>query len=301
MQLKTRSDQSELFEYTSAADFPVYVNTNGDLARFPNFTTLAHWHDDLEFTLMLSGEKVCCVNGRPVRIQAGDGIFVNTRQLHYDYSPDKSDCRYLCLLVHPMLLCASPYVERTFIEPVLSGVPPYLLLEGKGWAGKLCRLLEEAARSLQGEFGPLRVQAKLWEVWEELYAHIPLPVDAPRPRNQNLHALQGMVAFIQKNYKEKLALEDIARVGSVSKTTCCKIFRQYIGQSPLAYLIEFRLRRGMELLRSTDMTVTEVCFEVGFSGPSYFTESFRKAFGCTPVEYRKKETPPAGASLPSML
>ncbi len=49
----------------------------------------------------------------------------------------------------------------------------------------------------------MRVQAKLWEIWEELYVNLPLPADAPRPRDQALHALQSMVAFIQKNYREK--------------------------------------------------------------------------------------------------
>lgn len=295
MQLKVRSDQSERFEYTSAADFPVYANPDGHLGSFPDFTTLAHWHDDLEFTLMLSGEKTCCVNGRHVRVAQGNGLFINSRQLHYDFSPDKTDSHYLCLLVHPMLLCASPYVERTFVEPVLSGAPPYLLLEKDGWAAGLCRLLREAVTSLEGPAGPLRVQAKLWEIWEELYARIPRQAGPPQPRSQSLHALQSMVAFIQKNYKEKLTLEDIARVGNVSKTTCCKIFNRYSNQSPLAYLIGFRLRKGMELLLSTDMTVTEVCFEAGFSGPSYFSESFRKAFGCSPLEYRKKRALPAGA------
>ena len=181
MQLKVRSDQSEQFEYTSAADFPVYANPDGTLSGFPNYTTLAHWHDDLEFTVMLSGQKVCCVNGTPVTIQEGDGLFVNTRQLHYDFSPNKADCRYICLLVHPMLLCASPYVERTFIEPVLKNAPPFLLLEKSGWAGKLCQLLLEAVQSLQGPAGPLRVQAMLWGIWEELYTHLPLPTSAPSP------------------------------------------------------------------------------------------------------------------------
>lgn len=289
MQLKTRSDQSELFHYSLAADFPVYANADGFLGQFPNYTTLAHWHDDLEFTIVLSGRKTCHVNGTPVTIAEGNGIFVNSRQLHYDSSPDGSDCRYICLLVHPMLLCASPYVERTFIEPVLANAPPYILLEKDGWAGRLCGLLREAVQRLEGPSGPLRVQAKLWEIWEELYKNLPHPADTPRPRNQNLHALQNMVAFIQKNYKEKVTLEEIARAGSVSKSTCCKVFSKYSSQSPLGYLIEFRLRKGMELLRSTDMTVTEVCFETGFSGPSYFSESFRKSFGCTPVEYRKRQ------------
>ncbi len=84
-----------------------------------------------------------------------------------------------------------------------------------------------------------------------------------------------------------MTLEGIARAGSVSKSTCCKVFHKYSSQSPLNYLIEFRLRKGMELLRSTDMTVTEICYDVGFSSPSYFSESFRRSFGCTPLGYRK--------------
>ena len=43
----------------------------------------------------------------------------------------------------------------------------------------------------------------------------------------------------------------------------------------------------MELLRSSDMTVAEICYEVGFSGPSYFTETFRKKLGCSPSAYRR--------------
>lgn len=97
-----------------------------------------------------------------------------------------------------------------------------------------------------------------------------------------------MIAYIQKNFREKISLEDIAKAGNVSKTSCCKIFKKYVNQSPNAYLIEYRLRSGLELLRTTDMTVTEICFEVGFNGPSYFSESFHKAFGYSPIEFRRR-------------
>ncbi|WP_322176028.1 helix-turn-helix transcriptional regulator [Acutalibacter caecimuris] len=53
-------------------------------------------------------------------------------------------------------------------------------------------------------------------------------------------------------------------------------------------MIEYRLRNGLVLLRDTDLTVTEICFEAGFSGPSYFSERFRKAFGCSPLEFRER-------------
>ena len=98
-----------------------------------------------------------------------------------------------------------------------------------------------------------------------------------------------MITYIQSNYQNRISLEDIARVGNMSKTSCCGLFQKYVNQSPNAYLIEYRLRSGIELLRTTDMPVAEICFEVGFSGPSYFSESFRKAFGCSPMEYRRQE------------
>lgn len=58
--------------------------------------------------------------------------------------------------------------------------------------------------------------------------------------------------------------------------------------APNAYLTDYRLRRGAELLLSTNLTVTEICYEVGFSGGSYFTETFHRCLGCSPGEYRKK-------------
>lgn len=59
-------------------------------------------------------------------------------------------------------------------------------------------------------------------------------------------------------------------------------------QTSVAYLIDYRLKTGMELLSSTELPITEICLETGFASPSYFTETFRSHFGCSPKEYRQK-------------
>lgn len=286
MQLTVRKDQSEHFLYNTPG-FPVYLG-QGHISDFPNYTALCHWHDDVEFSVMLSGGADYNINGEIVRVEAGEGIFINTRQLHYNFSQDRQDCEYFCVLMHPMLLCASPYVERTFVAPVL-GNPgfPYRVLRGP-WGQGVCQKLRELYERQKQPHPQLAIQAGFFQIWEELYLNAPVAQKAPKPRSQNLNALKNMIAYIQDNYQSKVTLDNIAKAGNVSKTSCCNIFQKYVNQSPNAYLIEYRLRNGIELLSTTDMTITEICYEVGFSGPSYFSESFRKAFGCSPLEYRNK-------------
>ena len=57
-----------------------------------------------------------------------------------------------------------------------------------------------------------------------------------------------------------MTLSDIARAGAVGQSKCCKLFHQYFSQSPIAYLIQYRLTKSVELLRDTDMSMTEIAF-----------------------------------------
>lgn len=98
------------------------------------------------------------VNGEVVKIQEGEGIFINTRQLHYNYSQSKKDCRYLCVLVHPMLLCTSPLVEQDYVAPLLTNhAYPYQALRSDSvWGQKICRNLKKIDECRDN---PLLIQA----------------------------------------------------------------------------------------------------------------------------------------------
>ena len=86
-----------------------------------------------------------------------------------------------------------------------------------------------------------------------------------------------MVGFIQQKYSSKIALQDIAAAGYVCRSSCCSIFKEYLNQTPNAYLTEYRISKSVELLANPDLSVTEIAMQCGFSGSSYFTETFRKA------------------------
>ena len=76
---------------------------------------IGHWHDEIELLYVTEGSMVYNVNGTRCTVHEGEGIFINTRQLHFF---EESRCTYRCVLLHPMMLCANTYLEETYITPV---------------------------------------------------------------------------------------------------------------------------------------------------------------------------------------
>src|SRR5213593_506407 len=78
----------------------------------------------------------------------------------------------------------------------------------------------------------------------------------------------------------------LARVAHVSPAHFSRQFRATFGETPHRYLQRRRVERAMELLRETDCSVTEICFDVGFSSLGTFSRTFREIVGQTPSDYR---------------
>ena len=83
-------------------------------------------------------------------------------------------------------------------------------------------------------------------------------------------------------------LDQLAQIASLNKYHLSHIFTRDYGISPINYLLSLRIRESRMLLRSTDHTLAQIAQLVGFSSPSYFSQSFRKATGISPAQYRKQ-------------
>lgn len=279
MIIEIKTDRSERVKYNTAG-LPVYFR-KGILSAYPNYTAESHWHDDLEFIVVLSGKMKYNVNGDIITLETGNGIFINSRQFHYGFSEDFTECEFLCVLMHPVLLTASQYIEQKFVTPILTDatLPYHLLHSGVEWEHNILNAISKVFSADE-----LETIILFYYIWNELCKNKQLIGRQPVYKNSRLNVLKNMVSFIQDNYKEKICLADIAQSGAVGKTECCTIFRTYTNLTPVLYLNDFRLRKSAELLAKTDMTISEICYEVGFSGASYFTETFGKTFHCTPKE-----------------
>ncbi len=284
--LDLRDDGSEKVKY-DYDDFRSYIR-DSELSVWPNYSAFSHWHDDLEFISILSGYMDYNVNGEIIRLNAGQGIIVNSRQLHYGFSNEQKECRFICILLHPVILCSSQYIDREFVSPILGDNSiPYIFLDEKTeWQKQILDDLIEICDNKEKSTSPLLIQSLFSHIWL-LVTENTVKLKHKKTKDRNLSVLKDMLLFIQKHYTNKITLEDIAKSGSVSKSTCLLIFKKYLQDTPTNYLIGYRLKKAANLLKETDLSVSEIAFEVGFQGASYFTETFRKYYGYSPSEYRK--------------
>jgi AraC-like DNA-binding protein len=105
---------------------------------------------------------------------------------------------------------------------------------------------------------------------------------------------------IDRDYAEPLDVEALARGAHMSAGHLSRAFRRAYGESPYGYLMTRRIERAMALLRRGDLSVTEVCFAVGYSSQGTFTTRFTELVGVPPGTYRRHAAG-ATAGMPSCV
>ena len=110
-----------------------------------------------------------------------------------------------------------------------------------------------------------------------------------REHLQDLARLRRVRDRIDREYAKPLDVEALARDAHMSAGHFSRQFRRAYGESPYSYLMTRRIERAMALLRGGDMSVTEVCFEVGCSSLGTFSTRFTELVGMPPSAYRQRE------------
>lgn len=288
---RINADRSEIIPY-DYEDYKVYVGDEA-LSLYPAYTVPTHWHDDVEFILVTSGRAVFNINGNIIQVNQGDAMFINAQQLHFFFSDTHQECEFIFAVLHPDVLCTSKSIRETLVEPVLRDMSlQYLYLsQNVTWQNDVICALYDMHRHQWEKTAQLNIQCQFNRIWKLLFerAHMEQE-EQSAATNYRLEILKQMLAYLHEHYTEKITLEEIAAAGQVSKSSCTAIFKEYLQETPINHLINYRLAKATELLWFTDLNVTEIAYAVGFSSSSYFTEAFRKNFDVTPTEYRRKST-----------
>ncbi len=103
---------------------------------------------------------------------------------------------------------------------------------------------------------------------------------------------------VDRCYAEPLRLEDLARVAGLSKYHFLRSFALVYGATPRAYLGARRVERAQDLLRATNLTVTEVCHAVGYSSLGSFSSRFRELVGESPVDFQRRYAAAGAPRIP---
>jgi len=105
---------------------------------------------------------------------------------------------------------------------------------------------------------------------------------------QKYTRLKPVLEYLQKNYKNKILLKDIAKAAHISASRLCHLFKEQLNTTVFDYLTNLRINQVKYLLLSTDITCIEMCFDSGFVNLSYFNRTFKKRVGMTPTQFRNQ-------------
>lgn len=282
-------DNSEVIPYDRPG-IPIYIRS-GWLSMYTNMRSRCHWHEDLEFIRVHDGSMCYWINGKTLLLEEGDCLFVNTRQMHYGYSYEGENCNFTCIILHPSLLCENRLLRNEYVDSLLKNTAiEYFQYSADNEDTKSIRDCLDGILFLKRE-NPVAYELMIsgimgiliGEIYRLAYCQsgILMPGDHP---DTAIH--QTMVSYIYQHYTERIGLSDIAQAGNVCRNKCCQIFSKHVHQPPVDFLNHYRLEVSRNLLDNTDWSIIRIAQSCGFNHSSYYSKLFRRAYHCTPMEYR---------------
>ncbi|MCU9612712.1 response regulator [Caldibacillus lycopersici] len=106
--------------------------------------------------------------------------------------------------------------------------------------------------------------------------------------NKMAMTIERAKEYILQNYKQDISMEQVAEYVNLSSYYFSKMFKSESNQTFTEYLTNIRIRQAKELIGNVDYSLKEICFEVGYNDPNYFSRVFKRVTGMTPTEYRQQ-------------
>lgn len=284
-----KSNQEEAIEGLSI-EYP-YVMHLADL----NDTAVPwHWHEEVEFGYVIAGAIDVVTANKKYTFHQGEAFFVNANVLCCMHKTPQSHSSVInSHLFHPTFLGGhyKSIFETKYLNPILQNRNADILeIRGGSEAQRdILQLLRQAAdlqKETDAEFETRNTFSKIWLLLKKEQAG--LQKDTQIANLQNQDRIQTMLFYIHQNYMEKITLEEISASASIGSRECLRCFRDTVNKSPIEYLMDYRLQKARELLKKSNMNVTDIGLQTGFSSNAYFGKIFRERCRMTPVEYRKK-------------
>ena len=255
----------------------------------------AHVHEYFEILLCREGAFRLETGERAIHLGVGDMAVIDPMEVHCTHALCEGDNTYMVLKFVPELMYSA---EQPLYE--LGTLTAYMRMrsshrkvfaaeyvERSGMGEIMERIFAEYsarefgyALSVRAEI--MRLFVKILRDWHE-YGAPELP-DA-----ESMAQLQRAYEYIEANCAGSVTLADVARHCNMSYTAFSRFFSRHAGRSFSEALLLTRVKRSMRLINSTDMSITEIAAQTGFSSTSHYIRSFKAVTGKTPLMYREAE------------
>lgn len=265
-----------------------------------------HWHEEIEMIHFIKGHFRLLVNMESYEIHDECIFFINPGELHGIISESKSFNEEHAIVFRPGLLSFEAYdsAQMYLINPLKNqelSFPRCLYPDHPSYASIL-DCFTDVTDSFGGEEGleqqgdvagavitQLQIKASLLKMLATLF-QFRLYSDSHRSTDTRVELIKASITFIRNHYREKIYIRDLASLANMNEQYFCRFFKRAIGRTPTEYINDYRIRKAISLLETTNLPVMSICLDSGFFNLGNFLKIFRRYTGTTPLQYRKEKS-----------
>ncbi len=248
----------------------------------------SYWHDEVEIVLVLSGTVKIMLERENVILNEDDIFLINSKEVH-KYVKLTSNCTVLSLSID-----LSRYDKRYYGISDLYFNCNSTKDKDQSKFGPLRRILAEVSTIilLKEEGFRLLLESKINYLLIYLITNFQVYKDLDSNKEtvnkEDRDRILKAVNYIDENFSQKITLEEVAKLVLISPNYLSHSFTKVMNISFQEYIAINRLNHAIELIISTDKSITDIANSSGYSSVSHFNKVFKEKYGLTPTDYRDK-------------
>lgn len=246
-----------------------------------------HWHKEIEILLVLEGSIKVRIGKDQYTLQENDLILLNPNEVHSTMKTDEENTLLALQMQTELFNKYYPGFNEFRFE-----CKSFLHEDQERFneiRHLLARFVWEINKKVPGyEFNIISIISKLGYNLINKFPKEQLEGDTSESVSRDIFRLNSIIEYIKKNLSSKITLKDVAGNEGLSKYYLSHYIKRMLGVSFQEYINLQRLNKSIDLLLSTDKTVTEIAIESGFASIKALNTVMKRNNGCTSTEYREK-------------
>lgn len=274
----------ETIHYLSESNVRMYHNI--DYEDYPH-----HWHVGIEIIMPANNWYDVIVDQKTYHLQKDEIIFIHSGSLHALKAPKTGE--RIILQFDISLL----YHLKEF-ETILFMLPNALVV--KAGSSENYKLIHQLFCEIVKEYDSCNVlkaaeiYSKLIQIYvllcrNEIYDKSKFVHTNSSKQHEYIEKILTTCNYINEHFHESLTLEQVATIAGFSKFHFTRLFKELMNVTFYEYLNQRRIAKATTLLINSDLSITEICMNAGFTSLSTFNRTFKAINGCAPSEYKKKK------------
>lgn len=258
----------------------------------------AHYHEYIEILYCIEGSFYILLDGVGHHFQAGDMVIINSMEVHYIKSLSTDINRYIVVRFKPELLYTTTQTifEAKYVLPFTMKTSTHQKvfteeeIHGTGIPKLVMQILSEYNQKKYGF--ELAIRTSLGEIflWILRFWHekgLDLNIGSGL-NHDTIERLESVFDYVDLHYAEPISIDDMAKLCSMSYSYFSRFFKKAMNRNFSDYVNLVRISKAEHMLATSELSVTDIALEVGFSTSSYFIEQFKRLKGMTPKKFRSR-------------